>query len=62
MKNQLPQKASASISTLDYLAKLTNYSLMDTLNRDPDATQNGADHESRQVFSGHYGGHSGQST
>ncbi|MEW5008827.1 MAG: protein adenylyltransferase SelO family protein [Cycloclasticus sp.] len=27
---------------------------MDTLNCDPDATENGADHAPRQVFSGHY--------
>jgi len=27
---------------------------MDTLNCDPDATENGIDHEPRQVFSGHY--------
>ena len=54
MKNQLPQKASTTISTLDDLAKLASYSLMDTLNRDPDATQNGVDHAPRQVFTGHY--------
>ena len=27
---------------------------MDTLNGDPDATENGADHAPRQVFTGHY--------
>ncbi|MEW5011276.1 MAG: hypothetical protein AB1Y22_06890, partial [Cycloclasticus sp.] len=27
---------------------------MDTLNCDPDATENGADHAPRQVFTGHY--------
>jgi uncharacterized protein YdiU (UPF0061 family) len=54
MKNPLPQKASTTISTLDDLAKLASYSLMDTLNRDPDATQNGVDHAPRQVFTGHY--------
>ncbi|WP_084649475.1 protein adenylyltransferase SelO [Saccharospirillum impatiens] len=42
------------IKTLDELAALANYSLMDTLNRDPEATANGADHAPRQVFSGHY--------
>ncbi len=42
------------VTSLDELAKLANYSLMDTLNCDPDAKSNGADHMSRQVFSGHY--------
>lgn len=54
MTNRLPQKTSSSISTLDDLAKLANYSLMDTLNCDPDATENGVDHAPRQVFTGHY--------
>ena len=43
-----------AISTFDDLAKQANYSLMDTLNCDPDATENGNDHSARQVFSGHY--------
>ncbi|MFT7049197.1 MAG: hypothetical protein ACJAZE_001591 [Halioglobus sp.] len=43
-----------TISTLNDLATLTNYSLMDTLNCDPDAKANGADHAPRQVFTGHY--------
>lgn len=42
------------IKTLDDLAKLSNYSLMDTLNSDPDATVDGVDHSPRQVFSGHF--------
>ena len=54
MTNRLPQKTSSTISTLDDLAKLANYSLMDTLNCDPDATENGDDHVPRQVFTGHY--------
>jgi len=54
MTNRLPQKTSSTISMLDDLAKLANYSLMDTLNCDPDATENGADHAPRQVFTGHY--------
>jgi uncharacterized protein YdiU (UPF0061 family) len=45
---------AAQVTTLDELAKLTNYSLMDTLDCDPDAKANGIDHEPRQVFSGHY--------
>ncbi|RTE64926.1 hypothetical protein EH243_14700 [Amphritea opalescens] len=54
MKNQLSQKNSLTVETLDDLATLANYSFMDTLNADPDATDNGADHDPRQVFSGHY--------
>jgi uncharacterized protein YdiU (UPF0061 family) len=54
MTNRLPQKTSSTISTLEDLAKLANYSLMDTLNCDPDATENGADYAPRQVFTGHY--------
>jgi uncharacterized protein YdiU (UPF0061 family) len=54
MTNRQPKKTSATISTLNDLAKLVNYSLMDTLNCDPDATENGADYAPRQVFTGHY--------
>jgi uncharacterized protein YdiU (UPF0061 family) len=45
---------SAKVETLSDLAKLVNYSLMETLNRDPDSRDNGVDHQPRQVFSGHY--------
>ena len=45
---------SSMITSLDELAKLTDYSLIDTLTCDPDATSNGVDHKSREVFSGHY--------
>ena len=48
------QKPSATLTTLEDLAKLANYSLMDTLSSDPDAKDNGADHLPRQVFTGHY--------
>ncbi|WP_339724645.1 protein adenylyltransferase SelO family protein [uncultured Paraglaciecola sp.] len=54
MTYTLPQQNAATISTLNDLAPLANYSLVDTLNCDPDATQNGVDHGPRQVFSGHY--------
>ncbi|WP_438464480.1 protein adenylyltransferase SelO [Marinomonas sp. PE14-40] len=46
--------SSTSISTLGDLAKLADYSLMDSLNCDPEATETGDDHYPRQVFSGHY--------
>ena len=42
------------VETLDDLAQLADYSLMDNLNSDPEAKTNGVDHEPRQVFSGHY--------
>ncbi len=48
------QVTTDDVLTLDDLAKLANYSLMNTLNCDPEAKANGADHEPRQVFSGHY--------
>ncbi|MDP3022415.1 MAG: protein adenylyltransferase SelO family protein [Sulfuricurvum sp.] len=44
----------ASVKTLNDLASLTDYSLMDTLTPNPDAKVNGVDHDPRQVFSGHY--------
>ena len=54
MTNRHPQATLATVATLDDLAQLANYSLMDTLNCDPDAKENGNDHTPRQVFSGHY--------
>jgi len=54
MTNRLPQKTASTISTLGDLAKLANYSLIDTLNCDPNATEHGADYAPRQVFTGHY--------
>jgi uncharacterized protein YdiU (UPF0061 family) len=54
MKNRLSQKTTPGVLTLDDLAKLVNYSFMDTLKCDPDAKTNGVDHAPRQVFSGHY--------
>ena len=54
MTNRHPQATLATVATLDDLAQLANYSLMDTLNCDPDAKENGNDHAPRQVFSGHY--------
>lgn len=54
MKNSLLQKTAPGVLTLDDLAKLANYSFMDTLKSDPDAEANGINHTPRQVFSGHY--------
>jgi len=54
MKNRQPHEAASTILTIDELAKLANYSLINTLTCDPEAKENGSDHEPRQVFSGHY--------
>ena len=43
-----------TIETLSDLAKLVDYSLMQTLNSDPESRTNGVDYQPRQVFSGHY--------
>ena len=54
-ESKMPQqKTSPSIATLDDLAKLVNYSFMETLNCDPHAKTDGVDHIPRQVFTGHY--------
>ncbi|MCW8348324.1 protein adenylyltransferase SelO family protein, partial [Vibrio sp. ZSDZ65] len=47
-------KVNERISTIEALAKAADYSLMDTLNRDPDATSTGEDYQIRPVFTGHY--------
>ncbi|HEV8077881.1 MAG TPA: protein adenylyltransferase SelO family protein [Marinobacter sp.] len=49
-----PPETAPMVATLDDLATLANYSLVDSLNCDPDAKANGVDHAPRQVFSGHY--------
>ena len=50
----VPHQPPAAVKTLDDLAALADYSFMDTLNADPEATSDGVDHAPRQVFSGHY--------
>jgi hypothetical protein len=54
MTNRVSQETYPTVATLDDLAKLANYSLIDNLNCDADAKENGADYEPRQVFTGHY--------
>ena len=51
-----PSESSASrwVTTVDEFEKLADYSLMDSLNADPDSTVDGDDHLARQVFSGHF--------
>jgi uncharacterized protein YdiU (UPF0061 family) len=54
MTDRHPQTPPLTLKTLDELAMLADYSLVDTLSCDPDAKKDGVDHTPRQVFSGHY--------
>jgi uncharacterized protein YdiU (UPF0061 family) len=54
MTNRLFQQTSPTVATLEDLAKLANYSLMDTLTCDHNSKADGEDHAPRQVFTGHY--------
>ncbi|MGK0499411.1 MAG: hypothetical protein ACJAYG_001048 [Oceanicoccus sp.] len=54
MTIRTPLQTSPILATLDDIAKLANYSLMDTLNCDPEARADAVDHSPRQVFTGHY--------
>ena len=45
---------SSLSATLEHVAEHADYSLLDSLNADPDSTDTGDDHAPRQVFSGHY--------
>jgi len=49
-----PQNTTPEVKTLEDLALMADYSLMDGLNYDPDANTKGANHAPRQVFTGHY--------
>jgi len=42
------------VTTMKDLAKLADYSLVDSLNADPESDSDGNEHHPRQVFSGHY--------
>jgi uncharacterized protein YdiU (UPF0061 family) len=54
MSYQSKPSATPCVTTFDEFMRLADYSLMDTLNADPDATEDGDDHRARQVFSGHF--------
>ena len=54
MADSLQTSPTTPIKTVAELARYTDYSLINTLTRDPDATLNGDDFMPRQVFSGHY--------
>lgn len=54
MNKPLGRETRFDVSNLEELAPMADYSLMDSLICDPDATSDGVDHRPRQVFSGHY--------
>ena len=45
---------SPATKTFAEFSQRADYSLMDSLHADPQATDNGHDHHPRQIFSGHY--------
>ena len=51
MKNKT---STTPIENLEAFAKHADYSLLETLRPDPQASDDGSDHDPRQVFSGHY--------
>lgn len=48
------QDTGREVKTLNDLAECVDYSFINTLSADPNATASGDDHNPRQVFSGHY--------
>ncbi len=54
MSHPSQPSAEPCVTTFDEFARRADYSLVDTLNADPDATIDGDDHRPRQVFSGHF--------
>jgi len=54
MENLLSPATGFEVTSLEELAPMADYSLMDSLNPDPDATPDGVDQRPRQVFTGHY--------
>ena len=54
MKSSKQNQTDKPIQTLEDLAQVAEYSFVETLHCDPDATSDGIDYAPRQVFSGHY--------
>ena len=56
MPTAVPTSASTTVPTTTFseFAQRADYSLLDSLQPDPQATGDGLDHRPRQVFSGHY--------
>ena len=53
MKNR-EYNTNKKIKTLEEFAEFADYSLLKSLNSDPDAKENGANYYPKEVFSGHY--------
>lgn len=54
MANDKTKTPTSKVANLKALAELVDYSLLESLNSDPQATATGEDYWPRQVFSGHY--------
>ena len=54
MPNIVPPSNAVETKTFPDFVARANYSLMDSLHADPEATEDGNDHHPRQVRSGHY--------
>jgi len=54
MAGPAQENSETLITRLDELAQQASYSLIDSLQRDPDAKEDGKDFMPRQVFTGHY--------
>lgn len=54
MSEREQKKSTKGITTIEEFAKAADYSLMMSLNRDPDSDGTGNDHNLRQVFTGHF--------
>ncbi|WP_234496605.1 protein adenylyltransferase SelO [Vibrio maritimus] len=54
MSERAEKKSIKGITTIEEFAKAADYSLMMSLNRDPDSDGTGNDHNLRQVFTGHF--------
>lgn len=54
MNHPLSRETGLELASLEELAPMADYSLMNSLACDPEATQDGFDYQPRQVFSGHY--------
>jgi uncharacterized protein YdiU (UPF0061 family) len=53
-RQPIPEKPVPPITSFAAFAQRADYSLLDGLQVDPQASSNGQDHRPRQVFSGHY--------
>lgn len=54
MSDSVATKSSELIGSLEELANCTDYSFVESLRADPQARDDGQDHDPREVFSGHF--------